>query len=106
MSEKATPMVALLRGINVGGHGRLAMKDLHVTFAAAPRSLAGVDLAAFAPEEARVIGRELYLHLPNGMGRSKLAELLARRAKTGEGAETTRNWRTITTLLAMCDALG
>ena len=32
-----------------------------------------------APEQVRVLGREAYLHLPNGVGRSVLAPLLERR---------------------------
>jgi uncharacterized protein (DUF1697 family) len=74
----------------------------HVTFTAGParEGLAALDLDVFAPEEAIAIGHELYLHLPGGVGRSKLAADLARRKGT---IGTMRSWRTITRLLAMAD---
>ena len=74
---------------------------LHVTFLAEPparTALAGVDAPSFAPEEFTVRRREVYLHLPNGIGRSRLATLLAR--KLGSEA-TTRNWNTVKKLAAM-----
>ena len=49
-------------------------------------------------EELALKGRELYLHFPNGMGRSKLKIPLA---NTG----TTRNINTVTRLAAMARAL-
>ncbi len=75
---------------------------LHVVFASgeAEKSLAFIDLARYAPEEAAAVGRQLYLLLPSGMGRSKLAADLAR-VKGPSG--TTRNWRTVTKLLEMAD---
>ncbi len=73
---------------------------LHVVFLnrAAEASIPLEDLDAYAPEEAVAIGREIYLFLPSGMGRSKLATDLARQKGP---AGTTRNWRTVTTLLEM-----
>jgi uncharacterized protein (DUF1697 family) len=75
---------------------------LHVTFTDKPAAagVARLDLPAYAPEEAIAIGKELHLLLPNGMGRSKLAVDLARQ-KGAVG--TTRNWRTVTTLVGMAD---
>jgi uncharacterized protein (DUF1697 family) len=74
---------------------------LHVTFGAGTaKAEVGIDdLARYAPEEAAAVGREVYLFLPNGMGRSKLAADFARRGSIG----TTRNWRTVTKLLAMVE---
>ena len=46
------------------------------------------------------MGKDLYLFLPNGVGRSKLAADLARQ-KGAVG--TMRSWRTVTTLLDMVD---
>jgi len=78
---------------------------LHVVFAYSDveASLRSEDLAGYVPEEATAVGRELYLFLPSGMGRSKLAVDLARR--TGPSA-TTRNWRTVTKLLEMADEVA
>jgi uncharacterized protein (DUF1697 family) len=76
---------------------------LHVTFfgTGEEASLDGIDLAAYAPEEAAVSGSQLYLLLPAGIGRSKLAGDLAR-VKGPPG--TTRNWRTTLKLLEMARA--
>ena len=52
-------------------------------------------------DEAEIIGRTLYLHTPDGFGRSELAKVLSRPGGPAEG--TARNWATVTTLLAMCD---
>ena len=172
-------MVALLRGVNVGGHGKLPMADLramaeelgygdvatyiqsgnlvlstsasaaavardlaaaiaaetsvapavvvrtrsqlakvvrdnpflgrgedagfqHVLFTEGPAkaAVAGLDLPSYAPEEATAVGHELYLVLPNGVGRSKLAVDVGRQKGV---VGTMRNWRTVTTVLAMAD---
>ncbi len=79
-------------------------KQLHVAFlveGAEPVSIDGLDLDRFAPETLTVVGRETYLFLPDGIGRSKLAEALSRPKSTDA---TVRNWRTVTTLLEMADA--
>ena len=74
---------------------------LHVTFLhrAGDASLGLADPAAYLPDAAVAVGREVHLFLPGGLGRSKLAADLARRGPRG----TTRNWRTVTRLLAMAD---
>jgi uncharacterized protein (DUF1697 family) len=75
----------------------------HAVFMSGPAKsgLAKVDLPKYEPEAAIAAGKQLYLFLPNGVGRSKLAADLARQ----EGAVgTMRNWRTVTTLLDMADA--
>ncbi|MFN8639190.1 MAG: hypothetical protein U0360_06965 [Dehalococcoidia bacterium] len=45
-------------------------------------------------------GRELYLYLPNGMGRTKLTERLPRPGIAGT-ISTVRNWRTVEMLSSM-----
>lgn len=77
---------------------------LHAIFLDSPASsaaLQALDPAHYAPEEFAANGRELYLFLPNGMGRSVLAADLSRRKPTTTG--TARNWRTVTTVLAMAE---
>lgn len=74
----------------------------HVVFLAEPASLGDLDPSEFAPEDAVASGREVYLFLPGGIGRSKLAAALSRR---GTGSGTVRNWRTVTKLLAMAEDL-
>lgn len=76
--------------------------SVHLTFFASAAPDPG-DLSAYAPDTAVGLGRELHLFLPNGVGRSKLAADLDRKlAPDG----TTRNWRTVTTLIEMATATG
>ncbi len=60
------------------------------------------DLRAVATQEAfEIIGREVYSWYPEGIGRTPLGERLA--SKSLGIAATSRNWTTVTTLLAMAD---
>lgn len=45
------------------------------------------------PERIVVRGREMYIHFPNGQGRSKLWSAVAKLKLTGTG--TARNWNTV-----------
>ena len=53
-------------------------------------------------DEAAIVGRVLYLHTPDGFGRSELAAELSKGAKRNPAEGTARNWATVTRLLAMC----
>lgn len=61
-----------------------------------------------SPDTAQLVGRTIYLHTPDGYGRSELATLLARagRPQSAALAGTARNWATVTKLLALCDSCG
>ncbi|HXQ91314.1 MAG TPA: DUF1697 domain-containing protein [Acidimicrobiales bacterium] len=75
---------------------------LHVTFLAtkpAPSRVAELDSAAFLPDELRVVGREVYLHCPDGYGRTKLHNAFFERSL--QVVATTRTWNTVTTLARM-----
>jgi uncharacterized protein (DUF1697 family) len=77
---------------------------LHVVFSAEPVPadlLDGIDLDAVAPEHATVVGREVFLHLPEGMGRAALPTLVERAGGRGAPLATTRNWNTVLKLQAM-----
>jgi len=52
------------------------------------------------------VGRTLYLHTPDGYGRSVLAEALLRVVSSPKSGATgtARNWATMTKLLELCDA--
>ncbi|MFD7504901.1 DUF1697 domain-containing protein [Streptomyces sp. NPDC059850] len=80
-------------------------KTLHVVFLSdVPTDTSALDAlnaAAYAPHEFRLIGREIYLHVPGGLGRSKLAAKLGN-PRLGVTA-TARNWNTVTKLLALAD---
>ena len=160
--------VALLRGINLGGHNKVAMADLrevvsslghadvatyiqsgNVVFssdqadtaalaAALEEAIAAAlgvrirvvvlsreELAQVArdnpyPDErvaaaqklvapdsrdtAQVVGRTIFLHTPDGYGRSDLAAALVKlgQKKTDTVTGTARNWATVTKLLTLC----
>ncbi len=68
-------------------------------------ALADLDLDALAPESYTLRGREIYLHLPNGQGRAKLPDAIARATRSRPIPGTTRNWRTVEKLQAMAVAL-
>lgn len=55
------------------------------------------------PEEMRVVGRELYVYYPEGMGRTKLPVRAIDKALGVTG--TVRNWNSVTELLAMAKAM-
>ncbi|QDY79611.1 DUF1697 domain-containing protein [Streptomyces qinzhouensis] len=79
----------------------LEAKQLHVTYFSAPvtaERFAAVDRGAHAPEDFRTGDRALYLYAPQGLGRSKLADALARPAVTRGLVATTRNWNTVVKL--------
>jgi uncharacterized protein (DUF1697 family) len=80
--------------------GRVAdVTKLHVLFLdRAPDAgrLRALDAARFAPDEFAAGSREVYLHLPNGVGRSKLAIALG--PKLAPAVVTLRNWNTVTKL--------
>jgi uncharacterized protein (DUF1697 family) len=57
------------------------------------------DLGAYLPDELTAIGRELYISVPNGQGRSKLMEALTKRRLPT--TLTVRNWRTVAALAGM-----
>jgi len=53
-------------------------------------------------DTARLVGATLYLHTPDGFGRSELALYLLNRAASPVATGTARNWATVTKLLALC----
>lgn len=79
-----------------------APTQLHVTFLAAPPDsdrVAALDTGRAAPDECRLIGRDVYLYCPNGYGRTVLTNsYFERRLKR---VATTRNWKTVIALEAM-----
>ena len=74
---------------------------LHVGFMPETPAAAAVkklDTERFAPEEFALRGRELYLNLPNGMGRAKLPAYLDRQLAV---PTTVRNWNTVNKLVEL-----
>jgi uncharacterized protein (DUF1697 family) len=80
-------------------------KTLHVVFLAdvpEPARVASLDPNRSPPDEFVVVGREIYLRCPNGLGRTKLSNqyLDSKLATTS----TVRNWNTTLKLLELCTA--
>jgi uncharacterized protein (DUF1697 family) len=80
---------------------------LHVVFLSAPPAadaVAELDPNRSPPDEFSVRGREIYLHLPNGAGRSKLTiDYFEKRLGV---RATARNWKTLTKLSELSSALS
>jgi uncharacterized protein (DUF1697 family) len=55
-------------------------------------------------DTAQMVDGTLFVHTPDGFGRSDLALYLLGRAASPVAAGTARNWSTVTKLLALCDA--
>jgi uncharacterized protein (DUF1697 family) len=62
-------------------------------------ALDGVDPSDYQPDEFALGPGVVYLHLPHGLGRAKLPEVIGRRFKAS--TVTTRNWRTVDALIGM-----
>jgi uncharacterized protein (DUF1697 family) len=86
-------------------------RAVHAVFLTAPPTPATADALANAQKRvgdagrgdaAQLIGRTIYLHTPDGFGRSKLAGLIVQSGKP-EMTGTARNWATVTKLLALLD---
>jgi len=78
---------------------------LHVYFLAHPpnaAAIAALDPARSAPDAFHVIGQEIYLHVPNGMGRTKLTN--AYFDSKLSTTTTARNWATVLKLSEMMEA--
>ncbi len=82
-------------------------KTLHVGFldrTPDPTAVAALPPSPSPPDAYRVLDREVYLFLPNGVAGSKLA---ASRMFDALGTTlTVRNWRTVTTMLEMVTSLA
>lgn len=85
---------------------RIEPAKLHVFFLAArPAKKAAERLRQLAvqPEELHLIGRELFIYFPNGVGKSKLP--WARVDKALETQGTGRNWNSVTKVLELAKSL-
>ena len=82
--------------------GKPDLSKLHLVFldrTPAKSAVAELDPERSPPDEFDVRGREIYLRLPNGMGRTKLTGDYFER-QLGVAA-TARNWKTLTKLLEL-----
>lgn len=84
--------------VEVADHKQIAI--IFLSGLAEPAKLASIDPAGYSPDVFTARDRELYVHYPNGMGRSKLTHGVFER-RLGVHA-TARNRRTVEQLLKMC----
>ena len=80
----------------------LPVEKLHVTLLKDPVDpdiLEKIDTGKYLPDEFIPAGKEIYLYCPDGYGRTKLTnQFFENKVKS---KATTRNWKTIETLLKM-----
>jgi uncharacterized protein (DUF1697 family) len=74
---------------------------LVVVFLKTPVKKQAVDVSKYGPEEVVIGGSELYIHYPNGQGRSKLTSAVLAREIGVPG--TARNWNTTNKLLELAE---
>ncbi|WP_420110596.1 DUF1697 domain-containing protein [Pseudactinotalea sp.] len=84
-------------------HAVIAARDFTDEHRKAALQVRDAVREAGSDDDLTVVGRVVYLHLPGGMGRSKLAEKLGRSKAAGHLEATARNWRTV---LALAERLG
>jgi len=65
------------------------------------KAVTAIDSAHFAPDDFRLIGREIFARYPNGYGRSKMTNAYFEKALGVRG--TARNWNTVTKLLQLAE---
>lgn len=96
---RTTADIARLIGANPFLQDGASPARLHVTFLAQmpdPARAEYLSVPDAVPDEWCLLGREIYLHCPNGYGRTKLTNTLFER-RLGVPA-TTRTWSTIVAL--------
>ncbi len=84
---------------------RVDEDELHVMFLAArptPAQARALDPARSPGDQFALVGRDLYLRLPNGVARSKLTNAYFDKALAT--VSTARNWRTVLKLLELASA--
>lgn len=77
------------------------LSKLHVTFltkSPTKSNLKKLDEIPANPDQFCVLGQEVYLYCPNGYGRTKLSNNIIERFL--ELGETTRNWNSVSNLVA------
>jgi len=102
--RSAEELRSVVRG-NPFLRARADHRALHVVFLAdkpSAEQVAALDPDRSPPDAFSVRGREIYLHCPKGLGRSKLTNKYFD-AKL-DTTSTVRNWKTVLQLAAMIDA--
>jgi len=88
----------LVRAVKRSPFAEAERAYVHVAFVSKNVSetvVTSLDHERFTPDKFAVIGSEVYLYLPNGVGQSKLPAYLVRQLKV---PVTIRNWNTVNKL--------
>jgi len=104
--RSVTEFRAVVSGNPFARRNNIEPAKLHVFFLAAqPAKNAAQSLRQLAiqPEELHLIGQELFIYFPNGVGKSKLP--WARVDKALETQGTGRNWNSVTKILEIAERL-
>jgi uncharacterized protein (DUF1697 family) len=105
-----TVMIRSARDLaQIADHNPYAEDDLPATqlvvaFLKARPTTKALDLSAYGPETAVVRGTDVFLHYPNGQGRSKVTNAVLERL-LGTPV-TARNWNTVGKLLTLTSSGG
>ena len=105
--RSAKEMEAVVAFNPVMADEHLDPSKLHVIFLAEPpTAAAALELKSLTskPDLSQLAGREIYLYLPNGMSASSLWNNPVERRLLKRA--TTRNWKTVTTIHNMAQALA
>ncbi|MCB8905885.1 MULTISPECIES: DUF1697 domain-containing protein [unclassified Streptomyces] len=79
-------------------------KQLHAIYYSGPvdpERFASIDREAYLPEDFALGDRVLYLYVPDGLGRSRLGDVVSRPAVVKGLVATARNWNTVVKLIEM-----
>jgi uncharacterized protein (DUF1697 family) len=104
VARTAAELRAVIERNPFAGRNDVAPNHLGVSFLAADPGGAARDIVRaldVAPDELHIMGREMYIHFPNGQGQSKLPMTAIERALKTQG--TVRNWNTVEKLMRMAD---
>lgn len=85
---------------------KIDLAKVHVTFlSAVPAKPLSEEIKklSFLTDEFSINGKEVYLHTPGGYGETKLSNnFFEKKLKV---TATTRNWKTVNTLMEMCETI-
>ncbi|MDX2564837.1 DUF1697 domain-containing protein [Streptomyces sp. TX20-6-3] len=79
-------------------------KQLHAIYYSGPVDpgrFASIDREVYLPEDFALGDRVLYLYVPEGLGRSRLGDVVSRPAVVKGLVATARNWNTVVKLIEM-----
>lgn len=99
----ANPYATQAKSDPTSVHAAVQQDDLSRSERETLERLLAEELENDGQDHLTVVGRTTYLCTPGGIGRSRLADRLARTARKGQDRSTARNWRTVEALAGLLD---